>query len=141
MFPLLTQGQVLFGAAGGTISTGQHQFDFSMGEPIVAEVSGTDFTAQIGFQQPYIDFFTSIVNTETNGFQLFPNPFSNGFRFEASEEIEYYMLVDASGKIVSQCKAAGTAFEWNQAGLPKGLYLLRVFLTNGKTINSPIVHQ
>ena len=141
IFPLHSFGQTLFGTTGGTLSDAQNQFDFSIGEPIVADVSGSGFTYNIGYQQPYYDFFTSVLKSETSGYQIFPNPFSNAFRFLASSEIESYFLVDATGKEVFQSQTSGTDFEYKVSNLPKGFYQLRVHLVNGKTISSKVIHQ
>ncbi len=141
ILPLHSFGQTLFGTTGGTLSDNQNQFDFSIGEPIVADVSGSGSTYNIGFQQPYYDFFTIVLKSETSGFQIFPNPFSNAFRFAASSEIESYFLLDASGREVFQSQTTGTDFEYNVSNLPKGFYQLRVHLANGKTISSKVIHQ
>jgi hypothetical protein len=141
IFPLHSFGQTLFGTAGGTLSDTQNQFDFSIGEPIVTEVSGSGFTYNVGFQQPYYDFFTSVLKSETSGYQIFPNPFSSAFRFEANSEIESYFLLDASGREVFQSQTTGTDFEYKISNLPKGFYQLRVHLANGKTISSKLIHQ
>jgi hypothetical protein len=139
--PLHSFSQTLFGTTGGTLSDSQNQFDFSIGESILADVSGSGFTYTVGFQQPYYDFFTSVLKSETEGFQVFPNPFSNAFRFEASSEIERYFLMDASGKEVFQSQTTGTDFEYKVSNLPKGFYQLRVLMKNGKTIGYKVVHQ
>ena len=110
--PFHSFGQTLFGTTGGALSDTQNQFDFSIGEPIVADVSGSGFTYNIGFQQPYYDFFTSVLKPESSAYQIFPNPFSNAFRFEASSEIERYFLLDASGREVCQSQTTGTDFEY-----------------------------
>ena len=141
IFPLHSFGQTLFGTTGGTLSDAQNQFDFSIGEPIVTEVSETGFTYNIGFQQPHYDFFTSVLKSETSGYQIFPNPFSSAFRFEANSEIESYFLLDASGREVFQSQNTGTDFEYTVSNLPKGFYQLRVHLANGKTISSKVIRQ
>jgi len=141
IFPLSSFGQTLFGTTSGTLSDAQNQFDFSIGEPIVAEVSGTGFTHNIGFQQPYYDFFTSVSKSEGTGYHLFPNPFLNGFRFEASSEIAQYFLLDASGREVFRSTAMGKDFEFKASNLPKGFYQLGVQLANGKIILSKLIHQ
>ncbi len=141
IFPLHSFGQTLFGTTGGTLSDNQNQFDFSIGEPIVADVFGSGFTTNIGFQQPYYNFFTSVLKSETSGYQIFPNPFSSVFRYSASSEIERYFLLDASGKEVFQSLATGTDFEYKVSNLPKGFYQLRVLMKNGKTIGSKVVHK
>ena len=112
-----------------------------MGEPIVADVSAAGFTANVGFQQPYYDFFTSVLKSETAESQIFPNPFSNAFRFEASSEIERYVLLDASGREVFQSQTTGMDFEYKVSNLPNGFYQLRVLMKNGKTIGYKVVHQ
>lgn len=141
IFPLHSFGQTLFGTTGGTLSDTQNQFDFSIGEPIVVDVSGSGYTYNIGFQQPYYDFFTSVLKSETSGYQIFPNPFSSVFRFAASSEIVSYFLLDASGREVFHAQTAGTDFEYKVYNLPKGFYQLRVHLANGKTISSKVIHQ
>ncbi len=141
ILPLHSFGQTLFGTTGGTLSDTQSQFDFSIGEPIVADVSGSGSTYNIGFQQPYYDFFTTVLKSETTGFQMFPNPFSRAFRFAASSEIESYFFLDASGREVFQSQTTGTDFEYKVSNLPKGFYQLRVHLANGKTISSKVIHQ
>jgi hypothetical protein len=141
IFPLHSFGQTLFGTTSGTLSDAQNQFDFSIGEPIVTEVSGSGFTYNIGFQQPFYDFFTSVLKSETAGYQIFPNPFSSAFRFESSSEIESYFLLDASGREVFQSQTIGTDFEYKVSNLPNGLYQLRVQLADGKTISSKVIHQ
>ena len=141
ILPLHSFGQGLIGTTGGTLSDTQNQVDFSIGEPIVADASGSDLTFNIGFQQPYYDFFTSVLKAETSVYQIFPNPFSNAFRFAASSEIESYYLLDASGREVFQSQTTGTDFEYKVSNLPKGFYQLRVLMKNGKTIGSKVVHQ
>ena len=141
ILPIRSFGQQLFGTIGGTLSDNQNQFDFSIGEPIVADISGSGLTYNIGFQQPYYDFFTSVLKSKTSGYQIFPNPFSSAFRFAASSEIENYFLLDASGREVFQAQTTGTDFEYKVSSLPKGFYQLRVLMKNGKTIGSKVVHE
>ena len=112
-----------------------------MGEPIVADVSDSGFRYNMGFQQPYYDFFTSALRLETSTFQIFPNPFSEAFRFVASSEIESYFILDANGREVFQSQTTGSDFEYRVSHLPKGFYQLRVLMKNGKTIGSKLVHE
>ena len=139
--PLHSFSQTLFGTTGGTLSDTQNHFDFSIGEPIVADVSAAGFTGNVGFQQSYYDFFTSVLKSETAESQIFPNPFSNAFRFESSSEIERYVLLDASGREVFQSQTTGMDFEYKVSNLPNGFYQLMVYLANGKTISSKVIHQ
>jgi hypothetical protein len=141
ILPLQSFGQTLFGTTGGTLSDTQNQFDFSIGEPIVSEVSGTSLIYNIGFQQPYYDFFTSALMVKTLAFEIFPNPSSNAFRFEASSEIDSYSILDANGKEVFLSQTSGMGFEYKVSNLAKGFYQLRVHLTNGITISSKVIHQ
>ena len=139
--PLHSFGQSLFGTTGGTLSDSQNHFDFSIGEPIVADVSAAGFTANVGFQQPFYDSFTAVAQIETPGYQIFPNPFSSAFRFEAGSDIERYHLYDANGKEVFQSQTTGTDFEYTVSSLPNGFYQLSVHLANGKTIHSKVIHH
>ncbi len=141
LFPLHSFSQTLFGTTGGTLTDTQNQIDFSIGEPMVADVSAAGFTANVGFQQPYYDSFTSVTQVETPGYQIFPNPFSSAFRFEAGSDIERYHLYDANGKEVFQSQTTGTDFEYTVSNLPKGFYQLRVLMKNGKSVGYKVVHQ
>ena len=140
-FPLHSFSQTLFGTTGGTLSDTQNQIDFSIGEPIVADVSAADFTANVGFQQPFYNSFTAVTKVETPDYQILPNPFSSAFRFEAGSDIARYFLYDANGKEVFQSQATGTNFEYTVSNLPNGFYQLRVLMKNGKTVGCKVVHQ
>jgi hypothetical protein len=141
ILPLQLFGQTLFGTGGGSFSGGQNQIDFSIGETTIADMAATPGIVNIGFQQPYYDFFTGISGPQQEDFRLFPNPFSSGFRFEANTEIESFFLTDASGREVFSSQNIGLSFEFKSNHLPAGLYQLRVRLANGKTISSKIIHQ
>jgi len=99
--PLYSFSQTLLGTSGGTLSDTQNQFDFSIGEAIVAEVSGNGFTNNIGFQQPYYDFFTGQQTLKESAYQLYSNPFATSFRFEGGSEIDQSILIDALVKEVA----------------------------------------
>ena len=92
ILPLHSFSQTLFGTTGGSLSDTQNQFDFSIGEAIVAEVTGTGFTNHIGFQQPYYDFFTGQQALKESAYQLYPNPFATTFRFNGSAEIDHFIF-------------------------------------------------
>jgi hypothetical protein len=141
ILPLQLFGQTLFGTGGGSFSGGQNQIDFSIGETTIADMAATPGIVNIGFQQPYYDFFTGISGPQQEDFRLFPNPFSSGFRFEANTEIETFFLTDASGREVFSSQNIGLSFEFKSNHLPAGLYQIRVRLANGKTISSKIIHQ
>ena len=141
ILPLHMSAQTLFGTGGGSITGTQNQFDFSIGEPITADLSAQGNIVNIGFQQPYYDFFTSVSGSFKTDYMLFPNPFTTGFRFEAQNEIESWNLTDAGGREVFHSPASGTTFEFKSGQLPPGLYHLRVRLSNGKNISSKIIHQ
>jgi len=121
------------------LANNQSQFDFSLGEPIVADISGTNFICNIGFQQPYYDLFTSVIPSEAIGYQPFPNPFSGALHFKASTEIERYFLLDAKAGEVFHSQTSGKDFEYKVSNLPMGFYQLRVLMNNGKTIGSKVV--
>ncbi|HRH34752.1 MAG TPA: T9SS type A sorting domain-containing protein [Catalimonadaceae bacterium] len=134
-------GQTLAGSAGGTISSPEMQVDFSIGEPVFIAASSTEFTVNIGFQQPNYDFFTSILMAEMASHQLFPNPFSDAFRFESSAPIDHYFLFDALGKEVANGSVSGREFVHFSHSLPKGMYNLQIQLLNGERLNLKLVCQ
>jgi hypothetical protein len=129
-FPFLVRGQTLFGTAGGTISGTDQRFDFSIGEAVTAEISGSSQVYTLGFQQPYYDFFTSVSKIESAGLSVYPNPFSNRFQVRSEKPISEYTVFDALGKTVSHQNTEGTQFTFDQPDLPKGVYSLRVVFQN-----------
>jgi len=133
-------GQTLAGSAGGTILSPEMQVDFSIGEPVFTAASSTESTVNIGFQQPFYDFFTSNQKAEAASHQLFPNPFSDAFRFESSAPIDHYFLFDALGKEVASSAVSGYGFVHFSSALPTGIYCLRVHLLNGGTMKYKLIH-
>lgn len=133
--------QALFGTSGGSVSDVSHQFDFSIGEAITGEATTSQNSATLGFQQPYYDFFTAAQKLETSDYQLYPNPFADGFRFNAKTEVEEYILFDGAGKEIAKSKVHSPGFKHIDPLLPKGMYNLRIHLVNKEVLNLKLVHQ
>jgi hypothetical protein len=141
LLPLKVMSQTLFGTANGTLSDTQNRFEFSIGEPIVAEISGEGFLYNIGFNQPYWDFFTPVSSPKLLNYFITPNPFTDSFHFATNSEIEHFFLIDASGREVFRTITTGSNFDFKSPCLPKGFYLLKVQLENGMTVSSKLIHQ
>jgi len=130
LLPLSVFSQILLGTAGGTFSDANHQFDFSIGEAVVADLSSAGEMVHVGFQQPYYDFFTSIASIKRPDFQLFPNPFSTRFQFISDIPIASYVLFDALGKTIKKQEIEGDNFVFDKPDLPKGFYSIQVQYQN-----------
>jgi hypothetical protein len=139
--PCAVFSQLLFGTSGGTISDPNHQFDFSIGEAIVADFSSSDNIMNVGFQQPYYDFFTASDPIKESYFHVYPNPFSTRFKFDADQAISSYILFDALGKSVKTEKVGSSSFIFDKYDLPKGFYTLQVLFHNQTTKIVNLIHQ
>ena len=139
--PFTVFSQTLFGTSGGTISDSNHQFDFSIGEVVVADLSGSGQMVNVGFQQPYYDFFISTEAIKKPNFQVFPNPFSARFQFISDLPISSYVLYDALGKAIKNQQIEGESFVFDKPDLPKGFYSLQVQFKNHSTQIVNLIHQ
>ena len=141
IFPIAGFSQVLFGTGGGMVTDSNHQIDFSIGEVIVAEIQNSDHIINVGFQQPYYNFFTSVSEFENHASQLFPNPFSTQFQFNSDLPVSSYDLYDALGKLVYTQRVQGTQFVFDEVKLANGLYSLRVQFQNNTTRIFNLIHK
>jgi hypothetical protein len=140
-FPLPSLCQTLLGTTGRTFLDAQTQTDFSIGEPVVVYVSGNAANYNIGFQQPYYDVFKSTFIASKRGSQVFPNPFSGSFRFEADSEIDQYFLFNAKSREVFHKMTEGKTFAYDGSDLPLRIYQLQVVLKSREISGSLLVHQ
>jgi hypothetical protein len=72
-------------------------------------------------------------NSENSNFNVFPNPFDNQIYLESSENIQLLEMYNSSGKEIP----VTIYFENNaakiqpQLTLPTGVYLLKIYTSNG----------
>ena len=86
-------------------------------------------------------FYDALLGTTSNdklsGIKLFPNPASGLVSIESEIEINYILLIDASGRIVLELKKDDTKVI-DVAALSKGVYFIELHSDQGKTVRKII---
>ncbi|MGE0077819.1 MAG: LamG-like jellyroll fold domain-containing protein [Bacteroidales bacterium] len=79
---------------------------------------------------------TGINNNSIGKISVYPNPFTSNLTIEIENgKVEYYTLINATGKTVKSGILKGTKNELNLLHLNNGIYLLQIYRKNGnKTI-------
>ncbi len=84
---------------------------------------------------------TSIENEGADAelLQIFPLPFGNKLSFTASSSIERVEIFSITGESLIVATTESDRVEVVTAGLPKGIYVARVTLTNGRRLVRQII--
>ena len=137
-----SKAQTLFGSSGGSVSNPDFQLDFSIGEPITSEAINPDLRLNIGYQQPWYDFFLAQKPSQEFHFELHPNPFTGEFQFLSNSAIERYSLFDAHGKkVFHSASVSAMSFLHSDRNLPKGWYSLHIVFENGNLLNTKVINH
>ena len=82
---------------------------------------------------------TSIKQTATASLKLFPNPARERISVECGTEMRRVTLCNALGQQVLRVSPDAPQAELQVAGLPRGLYLLKVETANGSAVRKVVV--
>ena len=114
---------------------------WTVGEPVIHTLPGSNFTLTQGFQQPLLEATTSYYDPAFNyNFLAFPNPLQFELRLETDypEDLRYF-LYDVSGNVLRTHK-----FKQEETldlrTFPAGVYVLKV-MTLEKTIRSILIEK
>lgn len=126
-FPLFAQEVV--SSAGETNTIAGYEVSWTVGEPVIATVSGANNLLTQGFHQTRLNI-TSVEDfaEPIPGLYVYPNPASKSFiiRFSSEESKKEFSLYDLSGKIIQQNIIPGKETEVDIHSLANGSYLLHV---------------
>jgi hypothetical protein len=140
------QAQVLqpsvIALSGGfiTLQNGNN-LSWTVGEPVIHTLTGSDIQLTQGFQQPLLETVTSYYDPDFDYYlSAFPNPVQFELRLETDypEELRYF-LYDISGKILRTHK-------FNQEEMmdfrpyPAGVYVLKI-MTLEKIVRSLMIEK
>ena len=137
----------VIGAAGKEISGTSMSMTFTVGEPVINIISGTNAELNQGFQQDYpTTILTAIdpyqVNLTQSGIHLMPNPSSDFTKltFESSTFNQDYVLTmyDINGKMVQSgfIPSGQFYYEINLMNLNNGMYFIHLNGTTNHSINT-----
>ena len=82
---------------------------------------------------------TSIRQPATASLKIFPNPARERINVECETEMRYVTLCNALGQQVLRVNPNAPQAELQVAGLPRGLYLLKVETATGSTVRKVVV--
>lgn len=111
------------------------------GEPCYLSTDGIGYISLNKYtsNEQFIDFnecfSVSVEEQKTNGFSIFPNPVSEGFRLENPEAGRYTLqsliIYNQQGQMIKSLNPQNRFH--SLSGLPAGLYILQIELENGFT--------
>lgn len=122
----------------GDFKTAGYSLSYSVGELSVTTLSGGDYFLTQGFQQPD-SVFTIIGGPQT--IEAFPNPVSTNLTINIfiEESPEFWVeIYNIKGSKVYQEKYTGVYYGSRKKidfqEFPKGLYFVKIYSTNGKSM-------
>jgi hypothetical protein len=126
----------LVASSGGERSIGSLTVSWSVGEPAIGELRGSDYTLSQGFQQGNVAVLSGLKN-HTGSFEInvYPNPVSEklNIRINSSSlspvwRIELY---SPDGKLFLQTRTTQQETEMDLTNLVAGTYLIRIYNQQG----------
>jgi hypothetical protein len=139
---LFLQSQNLL-AQSGTISTGSQAagpggtVDYSIGQAICPNASGSNGTISAGLQQPFvIQSVTAIENEDIGRFyNVYPNPTSDYLILSIEKEIissggSYYAIFNITGELIEMGEISGQETQIRMKELESATYLVKAFLNH-----------
>lgn len=130
-------------SAGQTVSGNSHSICYTVGEAVISQASGTQYTALQGFQQP--DWITvgieELASYSKQEFEVYPNPSAGRIRLVNNSFIanSTFWLFDNQGRLVETLSLDGTQ-QFNLGQLPAGSYQLTTLDEATRTIyNASII--
>jgi hypothetical protein len=129
----ITNAQEVISSAGNTYSAGGYEVSWTLGEPVIETIKGTNNTLTQGFHQTNIAV-TALENLSLPGLELsvYPNPVSHMLNIKATgrEDIKLqYRLFGIDGKLLSQKEILNNPEEIDMLPYAGGSYLLKVLST------------
>jgi hypothetical protein len=137
----------VIGSAGKQISGTTMSMTFTVGEPVINIISGTNAELNQGFQQDYPSTILTAIeqsqalNANAN-IKLMPNPSTDVTRlmFETATSIQDYVLTmyDINGKMVQSgfIPSGQSYYEINLMNLNNGMYFIHLNGTTNHSINT-----
>lgn len=71
--------------------------------------------------------------------RIFPNPANSELFVQSSMQIRQMKLLDGDGREVIQLDKTGQSFEIPVSTMERGIYIMKITMSNGKTVNQKII--
>lgn len=117
-------------SAGQTFEQPNFSMDWTLGEPVVKTVEGTNYIITQGFQQTIfvISSIEELNNSPFPDFSMYPNPASEYFfvDLQGYQGSVQYVLSDINGSIVQSGLIQDQRFRVGLSGLANTTYILKL---------------
>jgi len=137
--PLSTFAQQVIASGGGDYTSPTNAMSVTIGEPIIATVSGPANTLTQGFQQPWVDITISVEDVVDGPMiNVYPNPVRHilNIALDDPSRAERYMLFDAAGRQVKDGRISSTITELDMETYASGGYILRVINADQRDVKT-----
>lgn len=137
--PLSTFAQQVIASGGGHYTSPTNAMSVTIGEPIIATVSGPTNTLTQGFQQPWVDITIDVEDVfDGPMINVYPNPVRHilNIAMDDPSRADRYMLFDAAGKQVTDGRITSTLTELDMEHYASGGYILRVLSADQRDVKS-----
>lgn len=129
MFAGFTQSVV--SSAGLVSQTNDFSLSWTIGETVTGTGISSSTILTQGFQQPWITI-TSVRESETNEFLVYPNPVDRFLTLEGELEGSSIQLFNAEGKLIDYQRPSGSMYSMNFNTMSTGVYLLIINTKEGQ---------
>ena len=137
--PLTALAQQVIASGGGEYDSPTNSVSVTIGEPIIATVSGPTNTLTQGFQQPWVDITIDVEDVfDGPMINVYPNPVGHilNIAMDDPSRADRYMLFDAAGKQVTDGRISSTITELDMEHYASGGYILRVLSADQRDVKS-----
>jgi hypothetical protein len=136
----IAYSQKSFGCAGNELTGTTGKISYSVGQPYILEISGTNGSSINGMQQPFSVYTLGIDDNFTSQFQIsvYPNPVQKMLVLTIGDEVKgkfEYSLYSIDGTMIDIQPVIDRKAQINMDGLKADMYLLKV-LGKGRIIKS-----
>jgi len=136
----ITNAQEVISSAGNTYSAGGYEVSWTLGEPVIETIKGTNNTLTQGFHQTNLTV-TALDELNLPGLNLsvYPNPVKHILNIKAigREDIKLqYRIFGIDGRLLFQREIMNNPEEINMLPYAAGSYLLKVSTTGDNPLQT-----
>ncbi len=132
-------------SAGNSVTAGNIQLSWTLGELAVATLESGDYIISQGFQQSYLSVTEDTTNLVLNpinwNISAYPNPVSNELKiqFNLQEETDFFVEIqDVTGKMIYQDSyrkiLPNDIINFDMSSYASGIYFFRISTTDRKQL-------
>jgi hypothetical protein len=134
-----TYAQQVVASAGNSETTAGYKVDWTLGEPVIETISGSNHTLTQGMHQTKL-LVTAIGEIEMPGMEVkvYPNPTGRFLKIEVIQtgnEQFFYEISDITGRKTALKQMQSDTEEIDMGGYVSGIYLLNILTPDREYVN------